>query len=69
MLAAGILREHDLPMILAAIERADVFGPLLDPTLWRDKHRAMEEDRDMLRAAMPLWELGKRLATTRERTA
>jgi len=61
VLCAGILSEHDIPSLLAAIDSAESLGPLLDPTLWREKHQAMQEDREVLRAALPLWELAKKL--------
>lgn len=43
---------HLLPLapMIAAGERADVIGPLLDPTLWLRKHGAASQDLDMLRA-------------------
>lgn len=55
------LTMHDIPGMLRAIDRADTMGPILDPTLWRDKHKAMEEDKKTLEAALPLWQLGQKL--------
>ena len=49
-----MLAQHDLPKLLQAIERAEVMGPLLDPTLWRAKSKAMAEDRAAIEAAIPL---------------
>jgi hypothetical protein len=63
-LVASMLTQYDLPDLLQRIERADAFGPILDPTLWRDKQEAMDEDRKLLEAALPLWAMGKRLADT-----
>ncbi len=60
-LAAQLLAQHDIPKLLADIEHADSFGPLLDPTLWRDKHKAMNEDREMFRAALSLRVIGMKL--------
>ena len=57
--AAKILRLHDIPKILRAIDHADSVGPLLDPTLWMQKGQAMKEDRKVLQAALPLWNLAK----------
>lgn len=57
-LCANMLIAHDLSGLLAAIERADAIGPLLDPTLWRDKQKAMEEDAELLRAALKLRKFG-----------
>lgn len=55
---------HDLPVerMLNAIELADAFGPMVDPTLYRANAESMHQDRDALRAAVPLVELGRRLA-------
>lgn len=36
----------------AAARHADAFGPILDPTFYREKAGAMEEDRRMLEAAL-----------------
>ncbi len=58
---ARVIAGIDVPTLLQAIEYADGLGPLLDPTLWRDKHQAMEEDRQLLRAALPLHHFGKML--------
>ena len=61
--AAHILASHDLDVLLNAISRADAAGALLDPTLYRDKAQAMHEDRTVFEAALPLWRLGRRLAS------
>lgn len=55
---------HDVPVekMLNAIEAADAFGPLLDPIRYRDGAGAMHQDRDALRAALPLIVLGRALA-------
>ncbi len=55
---------HDLPVerMLNAIELADAFGPMVDPTLYRDGVDRMHQDRDALRAALPLIVLGRELA-------
>lgn len=63
--AAKMLAQHDLPRLLADIAKANAIGPLLDPTLWRDKNRAMLEDREALQAALPLYRLGKKLEEVR----
>lgn len=59
--AAKVLQQHDLAKRLRDISTADTLGPMVDPTLWRDKHKAMYEDREVLEAALPLWKLGQRL--------
>lgn len=65
-LMAQLLAGLDIPAILAAIDRAGAIGPILDPTLYREKNQAMEEDAELLRAAIPLRTFGKRFATTKE---
>ena len=55
--AARLLAGFDVPGLLSDIEHAEAFGPLLDPTLYRDKAKAMGEDRELLRAALPLYQL------------
>lgn len=47
--------------MLQAIDRADAFGPLTDPTLWMQKRGAMAEDKALLEALHPIAELGRRL--------
>lgn len=54
MLMAERLAQLGIPELLAAIERAEAMGPILDPTLWVAKNRAMQEDKELLLAALPL---------------
>lgn len=60
-LAVRLLAMHDIPKLLGAIERADATGPFFNPSLWMSKREAMMQDRELLRAAKPLHDLGKRL--------
>lgn len=59
-LVGSMLTEHDLPGMLAAIERADSIGCMIDPTLYRDKVEAMHQDKELIEAAMPLYRWAKR---------
>lgn len=59
--AARLIGQFDIPKLLADIDHADSIGPILDPTLWRDKHEAMHEDREVFRAALPLYKLAAQL--------
>lgn len=59
--AAGLIRNVDVPDLLARIERADAFGAVLDPTLYRARHDAMMQDKRLLEAALPLYHLAKEL--------
>lgn len=60
--AARIVSLVDVPDLLERIERADAVGGLIDPTLYREKHGAMMEDKQVLEAALPLWRLARDLA-------
>jgi hypothetical protein len=62
VLVSRILQQYDLPALLEAIEKADAFGCFIDPALWMNNRDKMNEDREILRAALPLWQMGKRLA-------
>lgn len=57
--ARAILLKHDLPRLLEEISKAETLGPVLDPTLYREKGKAMEEDRDLMRAALALRNFGE----------
>lgn len=50
-LAVAILRKTDFELLIAAIDKADTLGPLIDPTLYCEKHRLMAEDRELFVAA------------------
>lgn len=50
--ARVVLKEHDIEQILKDINRADAVGMFVDPTLWRDKHQAMDEDKMVFAAAL-----------------
>lgn len=52
----GVISLLPVDQILEAIQAADTAAPILDPTLWRSKRTAMYEDRDLLQAALPLWQ-------------
>ncbi|MGH9462021.1 MAG: hypothetical protein ACRD1X_12430 [Vicinamibacteria bacterium] len=59
--SARTLLLVDVPDLLNRISRAETLGPLLDPTLWIRNHQAMEEDKELLEAALPLYNLAKML--------
>lgn len=50
-LARNFLTQHNFKKLLDAISVADSLGAMLDPTLYRDKHAAMLEDRVVFEAA------------------
>lgn len=47
---AFLVEEAPLGEMIAAAEHADTVGSIVDPTLYRDKCRALGEDIEMLRA-------------------
>jgi hypothetical protein len=51
-LARNLLSSHDFQELLRAIERAESVGPIVDPTLYRAKAAAINEDRDVFAAAL-----------------
>lgn len=53
----------DLDAAIAAIDRADSLGVAIDPTLYRDRHRQMAEDREVLVALRNMARLGDRNGT------
>jgi hypothetical protein len=59
-MTAGLIGEHDIPKMLEMIERADSIGGMIYPTLYREKHGAMMEDKELLKAALPLWRMAKK---------
>jgi hypothetical protein len=59
--AARLLELHPIGDLLRDIDRAGSIGPIVDPTLYRDKARAMEEDRRVFESALPLWRLAQEL--------
>jgi hypothetical protein len=61
-MAVRILSVHDLQKMLNAISSSEGIGPILHPALYREKAKAMEEDKQLLRAALPLWEMAKRMS-------
>ncbi len=66
VLLARSLDIYDIPKAIDAATRALEMGPYIDPTAWRANHRKLEEDREMLRAALPLWELVQKLKERRD---
>lgn len=59
-MAARIMATLEIDKLLESISKADAVAPLVDPTLWMQKRDAMLQDRELLNAARPLWEWGKK---------
>jgi len=64
-MAALALESIDIPKMLERIDHADTVAPFFDPTLYMKKVDAMHQDREMLKAALPLWRFGKKIAEAR----
>jgi len=47
---ANLIANAPLAEMLAAAERAETLGPIVDPTLYRERARALSEDLALLRA-------------------
>jgi hypothetical protein len=50
--AAEAISKMPLITILERMNRAEALGPLLDPTLWRDKSKQFQEDKRIVEAAL-----------------
>jgi hypothetical protein len=62
---AFLIEKAPLGEMLAAAEHADAVGAFVDPTLYRDKGRALSEDIEMLRALRPVQEAVGRIRQRR----
>jgi hypothetical protein len=60
-LFARIIHEHDIPGMLEDIDKADAFGPYLDPTLWMKNRKGLRENKEALEAVLPLWSFAQKL--------
>lgn len=49
-LVAQMLVDMPLAEMLSAIDHADSVGVMFSPTLWMEKHRAMDQDREIVQA-------------------
>ena len=51
-IARSILRQWDLKAMMDISIRQDSIAPIIDPTMWRDKHEAAAVDRQCIEAAL-----------------
>lgn len=51
-LVKGLLKQHDLEQLIKDIDFADNTAWFTDPTLWIEKKKAMDEDREVFAAAL-----------------
>lgn len=68
-LVGAMLTEHDIPAMLRAINHSEAMGPMIDPTLYREKIDAMMQDKDLLEAALPLYRWAKQQKALAEEKA
>lgn len=54
-IAGRMLSMINIPEMLKNIEITEAIGPLSAPSLYRDKSQALSEDKELLKAAFPLW--------------
>jgi hypothetical protein len=59
--AGRLIVEADVPELLRKIEHCEAFGGFVDPTLYRDKIKDVQHDKDMLEAALPLWRWARKV--------
>lgn len=69
LISGKVVATFDIPRMLQSIETAHALGPVMDPTLYRDKFLAMDEDKEILEAALPLWNLIKTLEAKKKMAA
>lgn len=62
VLAARALHGQPIREAIEQAERALAVGCLSHPTAWMQNHEKLEEDVEMLRAALPLVALAEKLA-------
>jgi len=55
-IAACTISLIDIPGYLKAIERVENTAWFLDPTLYQEKGEAMRQDKELLQAALPLYQ-------------
>lgn len=63
-MAAKVIAQYDIPDMLDRMKRAEAVGPILDPTLYREKGQDMERDMELVEAARPLWEWAQKARET-----
>lgn len=59
--AMRILSTVNLKGAQENASRAHSVAPFLDPTAYREKGKALQEDEEMMRAARPLWEMADKI--------
>jgi hypothetical protein len=60
-MAARMVAQWDLEGMISRGETALGAGVFFDPTLWIQKRKALEEDLEMVRAALPLLRVAEKL--------
>lgn len=61
LMAARLLVQVNIPKLLESIEYADAFGCFTDPTLWIKNRGKMNEDREIIEAALPLYRMAMKI--------
>lgn len=69
LIAAKMIRSWDLADLERGMTHNLEVGHLIDPTLWLTKHKALEQDRELVRAALYLWRYAERFERADELAA
>ena len=65
-LLVGLVRMIPVTKMLGMISWAETTGPMLDPTLYREKAQAMKEDAELLEALLPMYALAVKIKPSAE---
>lgn len=63
--AARMLGQWDFGAMIELYDRCDAAGPIIAPELWRERHEAAADDREIVEAARDFVETLKRLECRR----
>lgn len=63
--AMRLLSQWDLEQLLDDMQYALDFGPFVDPTRWIEKHEVLEQDKALIKSALPLFRAAKALGVPR----
>ena len=65
-MALAMLMQVDLDAAIDAGELAESVGPMLDPTLYREKGRALHQDVELFRAAAAFKRAAERISEQKQ---
>jgi len=59
--ALSIVAAHDIAHVVSSIDQWEMLGPVIMPDKWKERADEIMTDREVLAAALPLWELAAKL--------